>query len=192
MENRRGGYYPYNSQADKLYFECEIKVTLNEQGANAWDKLIYALKNVCQPYNPNALFKEYEDPRSLIIVHIPKVTDTSGERSYNLYKVRSQRTYWYIDRLMQKIPLIVKNISINLAGKTIDISNKLDYLNENLSDGALVNRNATRPYSKKNGSKCGEYRYILNISKEDLKNVNNITIEKNDQLRFDNNSFHAY
>lgn len=187
------GYYNLNTDPENnICFECRIYVKLNEQGELAWKKLMTALKSVGKSYSPNkeafkSSFKNlfpgdidgYNDDNEFTsVVHIP-IPSMYGEERMDMFRVRSGRTVQLVDRLMKKIPYIVRNISIEYAGKNLNISKKLLYLMENHRDGRLTCINMTRPYTKKRGGNCGEYRYFLNVSKEELKGIKGISVKAN-------------
>lgn len=190
-----GAYNPNANPENNVCFECRIYVKLNEQGELAWNKLISALKNVGKSYNPDKVslksmisgIPSEETNEFSHAVQIMKPTSSMyGVGWMDMFKVRSQKTCILISELMEKIPYFVRNISIEYAGKTQDVSKKLNYLRENHSDGSLTCLNMTRYYARKKGSNCGEYRCFLNIPKENLKDVKGIYVKVNEKLEYDN------
>ena len=184
-----------NDNDNNVYFECDIFAKLNEQGELAWNKLMETLKEVGQPYNSNKLrifaaSSSFDSPNnSSEFSHIVYIVKPSSllhdERRSDVFKVRSSKTMNLVNNLMEKIPYIVKNISIKYADNQLDISEDLNYLKENPIDGTQVRLNETRPYSKKKGSNCGEYRYLMCVPKEDLKDLKKISVQANEQLNID-------
>ncbi|MDE5979004.1 MAG: hypothetical protein K2G84_03085, partial [Muribaculaceae bacterium] len=194
------GYYnPNTDPENNVCFECKIYVKLNEQGELAWKKLITALNSAGKSYNPNKeAFKsslkymfsgnidEYDNDNEFTsVVRIMKPTSNMyGVGWMDMFRVRSGRTVQLVDSLMENIPYIVRNISIEYAGKVLDISKELQYLRENHSDGSLTCLNMTRPYTKKKGGNCGEYRYFLNVSQKELKGIKGISVKANKKQEF--------
>lgn len=180
---------------NNVSFECDIYAKLNEKGELAWNKLLTALKEVGRAHNPDKIssinpFKLYGNEKETASsefayeVLIPKPTRFYNGHSWDgdRFLLRSPKSIMLLENLIGIIPYLVKNVSLEYAGKQINICKELKFLNENLSDGTLVRLNATRPYSRKKGSNCGEYRYILNVPKEELKDVRGINIKPNGKL----------
>ncbi len=150
-----------------------------------------ALKNTCKsPSKKLSIFpslnpSDYEesDDGFPYQVDIPKCTVAYDGYSLpcETFKVRSSNTANIIYSLVQKIPDIVTDISLKYGEIETNISGSLMYLKEDHSDGTLVRLNMLRPYSKKKGNNCGEYRYFLNVDIESLKSINQITITPNNK-----------
>lgn len=195
--------YYHSGSENNVYFEVKISIKLNEQGEFAWNKLLTTLKDVGRSYDPNSvgrigLFgsrKVDESPEFLGVVRLTKLTkDYNGMYyDYDGFKVRSEKTAGRIQLLDSKIPYLVKNISIKYGGKQLDISNQLklpeEYSAYNAPPSCLI---ATRCYSRKKGSNCGEYVYLLKIAPDELKDIKKITVATNDKIKSYNNSFYPY
>ena len=184
-----GSYNPNHDPDNNVCFECDIFVKLNEQGELAWKKLINTLKDVGQSYNPDKfrLFGDgngQQDFTEELSIIKPTWFYNGGDYERDMFKVRSRKTCYLVENLMHKLPRITTNIMIEYGGKQIDISENLSYMKEDLSDGTLTVLNNIRPYSRKKGSNCGEYRYFLNVPKEDLKGVKAISVKANDTFKF--------
>lgn len=185
-----GSYNPNHDPDNNVCFECDIFVKLNEQGELAWKKLISTLKDVGQSYNPNK-FRLFSDgngqqdfTEELSLIKPTRFLIDGAYYERDNFKVRSRKTCYLVENLIDKLPRITKNIMIEYGEKQIDISKDLSDLEEDRYGGTPSCLISTRPYSRKKGSNCGEYRYFLNVPKEDLKGVKAISVKANDTFKF--------
>ena len=172
----------YLTSPDNVILECHIIARLNKQGEFAWSKLMETLKTVGQQYNPDGLFDaavKKDGFNHYISVY-------TGSTSYNGYDcprerflLRSPQSARLIMNFLDKIPVYIRNIRIDLNGEKVDCFSNLENWKNNLGEPAMVRYNMVCPYRKSQGNDCGQFLYVLQIPLENLKNIKNIKIESN-------------
>lgn len=167
--------------SDSVDFECKITAILNENGALAWKKLMDCLKTVGKKDDSNKfrLFPSMSEPE--LETEFVNPVYPWGYGSYGEIFLRSRVSADLINRLLENIDSTIEDVSLNLAGKKFDISNRLEFYRTYHETGDpeddWYNRGA--PYRKKKGSDCGKFKYFLSIPIEFLKDIKNIKIESN-------------
>lgn len=158
--------------------ECHITAKLNRQGELAWDKLMETLNSVGQKYN---IFESKKEEGFNYEIEI--ATGNSGYYSGSdieneKFLLRSKKSHKIMQEFLFQIPDYIRNIRLDLNGEKINCASELEEWYNVVGDAAMSRYNRACPYRKKEGYDCGQFRYILKIPWEDLKNTTNIKIEQ--------------
>lgn len=184
------GYTPYGQEATKninetMPLSCTITAKLNNNGSQAWNKLINTLNNIGKKQSNNKMAfgafpkqgaDEFQATLSLLERNNPSYLPAKTTN----YLLRSQKSANAIMQFLEELSLLIKNISLDLGDSKIDIRDNLKYYEKDMQPAAASYLMMLRAQNKKTGSVCGEYNGIIELNKTAIKNIKKIKVVANE------------
>lgn len=174
-----GTYSTSNGNPEDVCLQYNIKIKLNEAGAQAWSELEKNLKLLGKEFNPNKITFSNAQVRKMEEIAEMYPAQFLLPPTGKYYRLRSKKSVMMLSSLMHTLPELISNVSLECGERRYDISKTMQFVDENTQPAAQSYLISQRAMKSKKGQNCGEYQGFINLPKSTLKQIKTIKVVQN-------------